>query len=237
MKKLIALLFLIPALCFGQMKREGIKKDGSGLEGLPSFRTFIVTKQKCMETNIEEIWKDIAGYEGYYQVSNLGNVRSLDRKIDHGLYYSTVKGKSMPIRLNKKGYPKVALTKGTVFKQPFIHRLVCIAFVPNPENKPQVNHIDGNKLNNHVSNLEWVTNLENTRHSYKYLNRAERMPKAGPKHPSNRPVNQYDLNGNLLGTFYSATKAGKDLNLRLLGIARCARGERKTYAGFKWEYI
>lgn len=105
-----------------------------------------------------EVWKDIKGYEGLYQVSNLGRVKSLKHLKEYFLTY----------RIEGKGYASVALFKGTVSsrKSYKVHRLVADAFIPNPENKPQINHKDGNKLNNSVENLEWVTNQENIVHAY-----------------------------------------------------------------------
>lgn len=102
----------------------------------------------------EEIWKDIKGYERYYQVSNLGNIKNLKTK-------KTLKG--FP---NKKGYLSVKLYKLNANKTFFIHRLVAITFLENTFNKPQVNHINGVKTDNNVCNLEWCTNSENMNHRY-----------------------------------------------------------------------
>ena len=116
----------------------------------------------------KEIWKDIKGYEGLYQVSNYGRVRSLDRIIVDNWCTRKFKGKVLnPTEHNgKQPYLYVALSKQGKAKKVFVHQLVAEAFVPNPENKPQVNHKDGNPKNNKASNLEWVTNAENTQHAY-----------------------------------------------------------------------
>ena len=116
---------------------------------------------------MEEIWKDIEGYEGFYQVSNHGRVKSLDRYVKHSTnHVRFCKGKELYISGGKSSYPSVVLYKhGTKPKQFQVHRLVAQAFVPNLENKPAVNHIDGDKSNNIADNLEWVTYSENTNHA------------------------------------------------------------------------
>jgi hypothetical protein len=112
-----------------------------------------------------EIYKDIQGYEGYYQVSNLGNVRSLDRKVNHpkgGL--SLRKGFLLKPEMTFFCYFRVPLSKNKTKKRVSIHRLVAETFIPNINNKSEVNHIDGNKTNNKIENLEWVTSRENIHH-------------------------------------------------------------------------
>ncbi len=114
------------------------------------------------------VWKDIPGYEGYYQVSTGGRVKSVDREVI-GIDGKTYKyrGKVLKQRLNHKGYPDVNLSKDRNYKTITTHILVAKTFINNPENKPQVNHIDADKTNNNVNNLEWVTNKENMIHASK----------------------------------------------------------------------
>lgn len=118
-----------------------------------------------------EIWKDVAGYEGYYQVSSIGRVKSLDREVSQW----NESAKKITTRLqisiymspfeDKDGYLKVQLTKDGVRNKFFVHRLVALNFIPNPENKPEVNHKEGNKKDNRVELLEWNTTSENQIHA------------------------------------------------------------------------
>lgn len=121
---------------------------------------------------MEEIWKDITGYEGYFQVSNLGNFRSLDRKVKYKKegQLRNYPGKSLKTETIVEGYQRIVLMKKGVKKRFMCHRLVAQEFIPNPENKPYVNHINGNKSDNRASNLEWCTGEENVRHSFDILN-------------------------------------------------------------------
>lgn len=112
------------------------------------------------------MWKDIEGYAGRYQVSSIGDI------------FSHKVGRRLKVSTNKKGYNVIQLSCNGVSKSILVHRLVALHFIPNPKNKAQVNHKDCNKLNNHVTNLEWVTNEENQRHSWKN----GRKPVKGNKH-------------------------------------------------------
>lgn len=115
----------------------------------------------------EEIWKDIPGYDGQYQASNTGRVRSRDKEVKHN-YGGTClkKGIVLSQYINSVGYYCCGLTSNHKTRTMFVHRLVAMAFHPNNEGKPQVNHKDGNKLNNNSDNLEWVTGKENVKHAW-----------------------------------------------------------------------
>lgn len=128
--------------------------------------------------NSKEIWKDIQGYEGLYQVSNLGRVKSLYKG-----------GTILKGSVNNRGYHIVMLYKGGKYKHLLIHRLVAQAFISNPQKLPQVNHKDEDKFNNSVSNLEWCTNIYNNL----YHDKAKRV---GVK--EGKPVAQYTLSGKLV---------------------------------------
>lgn len=116
---------------------------------------------------IKEEWKDISGYEGRYQISNMGRVKSLPRIIKNGIGECHKKGRILKPQKAVKGYIRVTLCNEEYCKPFKIHRLVAEHFIPNPENKPQVNHINGDKTDNRVDNLEWCTNGENQLHAYK----------------------------------------------------------------------
>lgn len=120
-----------------------------------------------------EIWKDIKNYEGLYQVSNLGRIKSLSRTVYQYNYMAkkdikiTFKGKIRKPRMSKDGYYIINLNKDGKMTTYRVHRLVGEQFVENKENKPYINHKDGNKLNNNVDNLEWCTAKENSIHGWK----------------------------------------------------------------------
>jgi hypothetical protein len=124
---------------------------------------------------MEEMWQDLEGYKGYYKISNYGRIKSIDRDV-HSRYknieYKLKKyGKILKPHLNSKNtrnaYYRVCLSKESIIKWECVHRLIAKTFIPNPDNKPQVNHKDGNKLNNDIENLEWVTSSENSEHACK----------------------------------------------------------------------
>jgi len=114
-----------------------------------------------------EVWKDITGFEGFYMVSNTGKVKSLDRWIVNSKgSLRFFKGCNIPPKLNRVGYLRCPISKEGRCYFKILSRLVAMAFIPNPENKPEVNHKDGNKLNNKASNLEWSTVSENRKHAW-----------------------------------------------------------------------
>lgn len=119
---------------------------------------------------MDEIWKDVVGYEGLYLISNMGNVKSIGLRTysDHKKLYNKRKI-ILKQRRPRNGYPSVNLSNNKKKMTYMVHRLVAIAFIPNPDNKPQVNHIHGIKADNRASELEWVTRMENTQHYIKEL--------------------------------------------------------------------
>ena len=170
---------------------------------------------------MQEIWKDIKGYEGLYQISNLGNVRSLHWNHSNKIRLLT------PF-LND-GYLRVGFRVNNVLKNYLIHVLVANAFIPNPENKPQVNHKDGNKLNNNVSNLEWVSAFENVIHAKKH-----NLITKNPCRWKPCKINQLSLNGKIIATYPSQREASRQLNLIQARISYAIANNR-PYANFLWE--
>lgn len=189
-----------------------------------------------------EIWKDIKGFEGLYQISNQGRLRSLDRPVKQRSNSIQVKkGKLIIQSKNHKGYPLANVSKGNKRYSRATHRLVAEAFIPNPENKPQINHIDGNKENNSVSNLDWVTASENIRHAINnglMIINKENLAKATKKanKVNQKKVNQYDLNGELINTFNSMVEAEEKTSAKAKGISEVVRGKQVTAGGYIWRY-
>jgi hypothetical protein len=116
---------------------------------------------------MKEIWKDVAGFEGRYQISNIGRFKSVSRKIWNGHGYFISKEKMLKGWLDSAGYKRINIYKNKIKHVYMLHRLVALNFIENIKEKPDINHKDGNKLNNHVNNLEWVTKSENTIHAWK----------------------------------------------------------------------
>ena len=154
----------------------------------------------------EEIWRDIDGYEEVYRVSNFGRIKSLSRMIFNGKGYYLSKEKILKGSKNEKGYLQVEL----LGKPMLIHRIVATMFIDNPYNKPQVNHIDGDKTNNHVLNLEWCDNSENQIHAYK-LGLSKRSDLYFKTY-----ILDNELEGKLLEESDSPTDRGKDIFEELL---------------------
>lgn len=192
---------------------------------------------------MKEIWKDINGYEGIYQVSNLGKVKSISREVKHkGLFGNKeichIKEKILSQNTDgKRGYLKVSLIKNGKTKHYFVHRLVAMAFIENTHNKEQVNHINGIKTDNTVKNLEWCTNKENLQHSWKKgLRSIDKSYYKGKEHHNSLGVKQYDKQGIFIKEWYCINDAMKSLNKRGSGISRCCKGQNKTAYGYKWKY-
>lgn len=187
---------------------------------------------------MEEIWKDIKGYEGLYQVSNFGNVKRVTNYVllkngDKRL----VKGKIMHQRLQNKGYFQVGLCKRGKAKLFSVHRLVATAFIPNPCNLPHINHKDSNRKNNYVENLEWCTPSYNAKYSYDFNNRKGKMKwKTGGECCCSKMVAAYK-DGRLVKIYDCISYASKELGILNSSISNCLKGRSNTAGGFEWKYI
>ncbi len=158
-----------------------------------------------------EIWKTIEGYEGLYAVSNFGRVKNVTTGLVRRASYC------------KDKYLKIGLHNNGVRKTVSIHKLVAKAFIPNPDNKPQINHKDLNKENNSASNLEWVTGEENRLHAH---NNGIRI--------KDRIVTQMDMDGNIIRVFNSMAAAVRESGIDMSTLCRIDRGIRKTGLGYRW---
>lgn len=173
----------------------------------------------------EEEWRAIPGYEGYYEVSSLGNVRSLDKEIKANLVNNEYVNRTGRILKQKevKGYKTVSLCvdyEATTWR---VHRLVAMAFIPNPDSKPQVNHIDGNPSNNCVNNLEWCTAKENQWHRRNILGKTSNGRET--------PVRCVEL-----GWCFPTIQGAADwLGLQKSHICHCLKGDRNTTGGYHFE--
>lgn len=184
----------------------------------------------------EEVWKDVVGYEGLYEVSNTGLVRGVDRLIfNHGSNSFHKRSGRIMARFIMSGYYAVSISKGNKYKATFVHRIVASAFIPNIEGKEQVNHKDFNRLNNNVENLEWVTIQENLEHRDLHGHNAWKG-KFGYDHNCGKEVEQLDENLNVINVFGSINDAGRKTSIHTSSISRTCHGGTETAGGFRWRF-
>lgn len=193
------------------------------------------------EIEVGEIWKDIKGYEGKYQISNYGRVKSLQRNLKY-IDSKKITEKLKGTFVGKRGYARIELSKDGINKKYSVHRLVAQAFIPNPNKKLEVNHINGIKTDNRVSNLEWVTSKENQIHAIKYgLQRPslkqKRVASEYCKKNKIKALLQYDLDGNFIRKWESAVEVEKELKINRKNISQCVTGRNHTAGGFIWKYM
>lgn len=190
-----------------------------------NINSLFYMKNHCEDFEKHEIWRSVTGYEGLYEVSNFGRVRSLDRYVKHGRYNDTSlalkKGRILSEKDNGHGYKIVHLTINRQTKDFYVHRLVAIAFLENKNNLPEVNHIDENRNNNCLDNLEWCTSKYNSN----YGNHIKTLCV---------PVVMYDYKGNYIDEFISIAEAERLTGAR--GISSVCKGRRKTAGGYIWKY-
>lgn len=179
-------------------------------------------KWLSLENMPNEIWKDIKDYENKYQISNYGRVKSLFNK---SWDKKTKRERILTIKTTGN-YPHIRLFKNNVGKNFLVHRLVAETFIPNPQKKSQVNHIDENKYNNCISNLEWCDSTYN-------INYGERTKKV--KEKLSIKIGQYDLNNKLIKVWDTMNDAIRYYNNK--HICDVCKNKRKTANGYIWKYI
>ena len=178
-----------------------------------------------------ELWKDIPNYEGLYQASTEGEIKS---------YYT---GKILKQEISKNGYCKVMLCKNRKRKLYSVHRLIAVTYLNNYNENLQVNHINGIKTDNKIKNLEMVTCKENIKHSFK--NKLQ-IAKKGKEHPlykkygilnkTSKKINQYDMNGKFIKTWNSIMDVERQLHISNSNISRCCNKYKNSAGGYKWKY-
>ena len=176
----------------------------------------------------EEVWQDIKGFEGYYQVSNMGRAKSLERTVENGRgYYKTVPEKILKVYDNGRGYLFVQLCKDGKVKNCFVHRLVADAFCENPSGYKEINHINEDKSDNRAENLEWCDRAYNIKYGTRNQRMAEKRGKA---------VISINKISGLILEFPSISEASKQTGISLGGICECCTGKRKSVKGYVWFY-
>ena len=200
-----------------------------------------------MGTNYE-VWKDIPGYEGYYQVSNLGRVKSIPRKVYCNGGFHISKERILKQDKNKSGYWRTHLLKDGIAKTPLVHRLVALAFIPNPNNYPDINHKDENPANNCVNNLEWCTEkynmnygtaIERRKASFVRNNSFKKANATKVKNGSRgaeTPIEAVPKDGITIINYPSISEAARVTGISKGHIGECCRGIRPSAGGYYWNY-
>lgn len=189
---------------------------------------------------MEEIWKVIDEYPDY-MVSNMGRVKSIERNDYRG---RNLKSKILTPRYNTRGYISVVLYKNGKPQTFRVNRLVAQVFIPNPENKPEVDHINANKFDNRVENLRWVTHKENMNNPIYINNLSKRIGgknnpqfgRTGKMSPNSKPIIQFTLNGEFVRKWNCAADAERENGYNSNRIRTCCKDNSKTSGGYRWGY-
>lgn len=177
-----------------------------------------------------EVWKDVPNYEGIYKASNFGRIKMVKRTLIDSLGKKTNKKEHILKPRTGNRYYMIALYKNGKREDLLLHRVIAQTFIPNPENKPFVNHKDENCFNNCSDNLMWCTHKEN-------MNWGTRNKRISKHSKSKRKVNQYDMDDNYIKTWDCMTDFFKSKNMPFkTGIIECCKGNRKSSMGYKWKY-
>ena len=180
----------------------------------------------------KEKFRDAIGFEGFYQIGNYGTVLSLDRINNNGKF---VKGRILKHTLDTNGYEVVFLSQYNKKTTKRIHRLIAEAFIPNPYNKPCIDHINGIKTDNREDNLRWCTNRENINYPISMENRKKASLKSKDS-PYSRKVGKYTMENEYICSYDSISDASKDTGCSISKISAVCRGERKSSGGFIWKF-
>lgn len=187
------------------------------------------------KTDMEELWKPIDGYEGYYEVSNLGVIRSVEHYVTrkNGVSFFCRQQIILPFK-DRKGYLEVILYKGGRSKHIKVHRAVALAFIPQIQGKAEINHKDENKENNSVPNLEWCDHLSNIRYGTGIeRGRTNRTPKI--RKTVGKPILMIDLNGNIVKRYECISDVCLD-HISSSHVTECCKGKRKMYKQHYWKF-
>lgn len=194
-----------------------------------------------------EKWKPIIGFEGLYECSNLGNLRSVTKIVRRDENSTKIiKGRVIKQQMGTSGYKCVTFSKDGKLSNHRVHRLIAASFIKNPNEKAQVNHINEIKTDNRSENLEWVTHHENQLHG----TRIERLKastdnngiknpmygRIGALNPKSKPVIQYCKKGKKINEFDSAATVNRELGFNSSSVSRAAKGKLKTAHGYVWKY-
>lgn len=195
----------------------------------------------------QEIWKDIKGYEGYFKISNLGRVVAVERYVKRGNGLRYCKERIVPHHLNHFGYPCVTLCKENKSKEHPVHRLIMEAFVPNPENKPHIDHINTDKTDFRISNLRWVTPKENSNNPITLNNgrkgnydnqevQKRKLETRKRRNSATAPIEvfQYTKEGVFVNSYYSSREAQKSTGVYASQIRHVLDDNTQSAGGFMW---
>lgn len=192
----------------------------------------------CYLTMFKEIWKPVVGYEGLYEVSSIGRIKSLKRIVRNNGGYRTTPELIKKNSIDRSGYEFVWLwnKSGRIHR---VHKLVALAFIPNIENKPCVDHINGNRRDNRVENLRWCSHKENSNFEIARERLSQNAPwrgKYGSDNPFAKSVIQCDLNGGIIREFGGVLEASRETGINHRCISDTCRKKQKTAGGYIWKY-
>ena len=193
---------------------------------IPNISAYAYMPNARHNRRMNETWKDVIGYEGLYQVSDLGRVRSLK--------YGKVR--ILKPRNNGRSYLKVALYRNEQMRNVYVHRLVAETFIPNPLSLPEVNHKDENKANNSADNLEWCTAEYNINFGTAVARRSAKLKGKFVNGPLAKAVLQYDKSGNLVREWSSASEVERRTGFAQSNISACCLGKLKSAYEYVWKY-